>query len=451
MGIWSRLTDVFRKSTTYSERPASWLVDWVRGGLPTASGVQVTAESAMRVSAVWACVNVRSGDIGKVPCHMYRRMPGGGKERAIDHPLYSLIRDTPNPRQTAFEFRQLLQSSVDLHGNGYALKEFDKRGRLIAMWPLKPSWVQVLHYPGSWELFYRIMIPGVPIETLPSEGVFHLRGISLDGMVGLSPIAHHRETIGLALATERYGAAFFGNSAQPNGALKMPGVLGKDAADALRSNWENKYRGPDNRGKLAIFDGGMEWVQTGMNNNDAQYMDLREFENQDIFRLYRMPPHKVGDLKKAAFANIEQQALEYVSDCLLTEAVRWEQALAHSLLTDAERGEYFFEFLLDVLLRGDFASRMAGYAVARNWGIFSADDCREKENMNKLPNGKGDIYLQPLNMIEAGTTPHPPSPPQVDPGLDPGNAKSLLAYAQYLVAIEDARGRKANGHDRTAD
>lgn len=381
----------------------------------------------MRLSAVWVCIRIRSEDVGKLPCFLYRKLPNGGKERATDHPLFNLIRDQPNPYQTAFEFKQLMQAWLDLNGNAYALKQFDGSGRVTALHPIHPSWVIVLRVPGTWEMFYKISIPGQEPETIPAEGIVHLRGLTLDGFIGLSPIAYHRETIGLAIGAQRYGASFFGNSAQPNGALKVPHVLEKPAADALRQQWDQKFRGSENAHKLAIFDGGMEWVQTGMSNTDAQYLDSRKFQNQQIYALYRMPPHKAGELDRSTNNNIEHQALEYVTDCLMTELVRWEQTLKRDLLTAEEQKVYFFEFLTAVLLRGDFVSRTTSYATMRTWGIMSANDIRDLENMNRIENG--DIYLQPLNMVEAGTPPPPPAT------TSPFAPKAILA-PEEIKALE---------------
>jgi len=393
----------------YSDDPTDWFTDWLEGlggGARNHAGVRVTPNTAMQTAAVWACVRIRSEDIGKIPCHLYRRVKGGGKERATNHPIYSLVRDAPNPRMGALDFRQLMQAWVDLRGNAYAMKEYDGAGRVTALWPIDPTFVTVLRYYGDGldqELFYRIAIPGTEMVTLPAEAIFHLRGLSLDGMTGLSPIAYHRETIGLSIASSEYGSAFFGNSAQPKGILKLPGQIGKDAADALRADWERKFKGAKNAGRLAILDGSMDWVKTGMDNSDAQYLETRRFQNSEIWRIYRVPPHKVADLDKATFSNIEQQSLEYVTDCLMTEFVRWEQALARELLLDAERADLFFEFMPDALLRGDLLSRYQAYAIGRNWGWLSVNDICEMENRNGVPNG--DIYLQPLNMVEAGSPP----------------------------------------------
>jgi HK97 family phage portal protein len=406
MAFFDRLLPWRRKDTSTSTNPSSWFVDWVGGGESTLSGLRVTPESALRLAAVWACVRVRSEDVAKVPCLLYRRLPNGGKERATDHLLYSLINVAPNPRMTAFEFRQMMQAELDLRGNALAIKEFDLRGQITALWPIPWHWVQVLVTPDMKDLFYRVKFPYGVIETLPAEAVIHLRGMSLDGIIGLSPIAYHRETIGLAMAAEKYGAAFFGNSAQPRGAVKLPGVVPADTAKRLREDWEQKYRGVENAHKIAILDGSMEWVQTGLTNVDAEYIQTRAMQNREIWRIFRIPAHKVGDLERSTYSNIEQQALEYVTDCLMTEFRRWEQTLARDLLTTTEQQQMLFEFMPDALLRGDIKSRYDAYAVARNWGWLNVNEIRDKENMNGI-GAIGNAFLEPLNMVEAGTRPDP--------------------------------------------
>jgi HK97 family phage portal protein len=427
MGFWSRLFGGEKKETSSTDAPERWFLDFF-GGAETLSGERVTPDNSLKLAAVWACVRVRSEDVAKLPCILYQRLPDGSKQRAEGHPLYRLIKEKPNDRMTAFEFRQLMQTDLDLRGNALAIKEFNGRGRVTALWPVCWARVEVLSTVDQRDLFYRVRDKnGKIIDTFPQEAVVHLRGMSLDGVIGLSPIAYHRETIGLALAASKYGSAFFGNNAQPKGGLKVAAKLDKAAADMLRDSWESKHRGVENSHRLAIFDGGLEYVQTGMDNTDAQYIETRGLQNSEIWRIYRMPPHKVGDLSKATFSNIEQQGLEYVTDCLMSELVRWEQTLKRDLLLDSEQDTYFFEFLVDALLRGDFKSRMDGYAIARNWGIFSADDCRDRENMNRLPDKVGQIYLQPLNMVPAGTPPAPPTP---------AAAKALIAMLAPIAGRE---------------
>lgn len=449
MGIWQRL--VGKSGNTDQKNPASWLVDWVTGGQHTVSGESVTAETAMRLTAVYACVNVRSQDVAKLPLILYRRTPDGGKERATDHYLYNLMRNQPNPRHTAFEFRQMVQAHKDLRGNGYAWKEEDEvTGRVKAIWPVPSQYVTPLKTADG-EPYYDIDMPPRPKFRVHGRLMIHLRNLTMDGWNGVSPITYHKETIGFGLGSLKYGAAFFGNNAQPNGALKVSKTLSKEAADALRTSWDQKFKGARNAHKLAIFDGGMEWLQTGMKNSDAEWLESRKFTNSEIYRLYRMPPHKVGDLEKATFSNIEHQSLDYVTDCLLAELVCWEQSLARDLLTDEERKQgYFFEFLVDALLRGDFKTRMEGFAIARNWGLFNADECRDMLNMNRIPGGVGQIYLQPLNMVPAGTFPTG-APAGEDAGKTPGGnldnlsddeKRTVIANLKAHIAFHEARMAK---------
>lgn len=414
MGVLSRLGAKLNELSGYREQPAvaksnqsAFLLDMF-GGSRTTAGVRVTTSNAMQVAAVWACVQVRSEDTAKLPCLLYRRRGDGGKERATDHPAYRLIHDQPNARHTAFEFKQMMQMQCDLHGNALAIKEIDGRGRVISLWPVEWNKVTLLKVPKSRDLFYRIVNDGETI-TAPAEGVLHLRGNSLDGICGLSPIAWQRETIGHAMAAEQYGAAFFGNSAQPNGALKLPNVIGKEAAETLRASWKERFQGPDKAHELAIFDGGMEWVQTGMNNADAQFIEERKYQSEEIYRIFRIPPHKVGDLEKATFSNIEMQAIEYVQDCLMSIFERWQQALNRDLLLDDERDQYFFEFMPDALLKGDIKSRYEAYAIGLLNGWLSDNDIRDKENMNRIEDG--DQYFRPMNLQPLDMPQLPPEKP----------------------------------------
>jgi len=408
MGLLSRIFGRQEKSTGTN---AFWL-DLLSTKNSTA-GVRVTSTSAMQVSAVWACITVRSEDIAKLPVHLYRRRKDGGKERAVKHPAYRLLLEQPNPRNTAFEFKQIMQMQCDLHGNAYAVKEIDARGQVVALWPLDSTKVQILTFNDGRELFYRVTMEKGRQVTVPGEDMLHVRGNSLDGVTGLSPISWQRETIGHAMAAEKYGAAFFGNSAQPNGALVLPTKISPEAAERLRADWKQRFQGPENAHNLAIFDGGMEWKQIGMNNADAQFIETRKYQNSEIWRIFRIPPHKVGDLDRATFSNIEMQSIEYVQDCLMSIFARWQQALSRDLLLEEERGEFFFEFMPDALLKGDIKSRYEAYAVGLMNGWLSDNDIRDKENMNRVEGG--DQYFRPLNLspLDApAAAPEPaPKPP----------------------------------------
>lgn len=407
MGILQRLIAPWRKSSDHNR----FFLDLL-DGLKSVAGVRVTTRTAMGQSAVWACVTVRSEDTAKLPLILYRRNKDGSKERATEHPLYRLLHDKPNRRNTAFEFKQMLQMQVDLEGNGYALIMRDGRGQVVELWPIPSKDVQVLKTKDGHDLFYRVTVGGDQY-TVPGEDMLHIRGNSLDGIVGMSPIAWQRETIGHAIAAEKYGAAFFGNGAAPQGALVMPNTIGTEAADQLRADWKSRFQGPENAHNLAIFDGGFDWKQIGMNNVDAQFVEERKWQNAEIYRIYRMPPHRVQDLERATNNNIEHQGLEYVEGCLMSIFERWCQALFRDLLLEGEQKEYYFEFLPDALLKGDIASRYAAYAVGFTNGWLSENDIRDRENMNRITDG--DKYYRPMNLQPIDMPQQPPTPPAKPP------------------------------------
>lgn len=412
MGLLSRLLGrraapaPVTKSTPAN--PQSWFTEWIFDGQPTASGINITPESAMRAAAVWACVRALSEDIAKLPVILFRRLPGGGKERADDHPLMRVIRQ-PNRRHTPFEFMQIWTSAAIMRGNGFAWQERGEDGRAVAVWPLDPKQLEIrAGDDGDLVFFY-----GPKKVQLFGEDVLHLRDISLDGVLGLSAIGQHRETIGLTIAAETYGASFFGNNAAPRGAVKIPVPVGDQAVKMLRDSWERRHRGAENAHRLAVLDGGMEFQAIGLTNEDAQYLESRQFQSGEIARIFRVPPHKIGDLTKATFSNIEHQALEYVSDSLMPWITRIEQRLDADLLMETEQNQYFFKFQVDGLLRGDMKTRYEAYAIGRNWGWLSANDVRAMENQNPVEDG--DIYLQPLNMVEAGSVGDDVDPPAAAP------------------------------------
>jgi HK97 family phage portal protein len=364
-------------------------------GPTTATGRSVSAATAMKASAVFACVRVRAETVASLPWVVYRRIPGGGKERDPQHPLYELLHDQPNPAQTAIEFRENLVGNMDLWGNAYAEIEWDTRGQVRALWPLRPDRVREEERNGR--LYYVVTLPNGEQKGLPDYRVWHTRGF-----MGQSVIANARESIGLALAGEEYGARFFGNDSRPGGILKSPKVLSKEAAKNLKASWEAAHSGLENRHRVAVLEEGVEWQQIGIPPEDAQYLELRQFQVVDIARFFRVPPHKIASLERATFSNIEHQSIEFVVDCIRPICVRLEQSARRCLLTTEERPTWLAEHVIDGLLRGDTASRYAAYATARQWGWMSADDVRELENMNPLPDGQGKMYLVPMNMTPAG-------------------------------------------------
>ncbi len=362
----------------------------------TSSGKVVNERTAIQTTAVYACVRVLAEAIAALPLHTYK-YTDNGKEKALDHNLYHILHNEPNPEMTSFVFRETLMGHLLLYGNAYAQIIRDGRGKVIALYPLLPD-KMIVDRTEKGNLIYQYNKEGL-IFQLRSEEVLHIPGLGFDGLVGYSPIAMAKNAIGMAIATEEYGAKFFSNGANPGGVLEHPGVV-KDPA-RIRESWNSVYQGSGNAHKVAVLEEGMKFQSIGIPPEQAQFLETRKFQLNEIARIFRVPPHMIGDLEKSSFSNIEQQSLEFVMYTLDPWVVRWEQAINRALLSTLEKKEYFIKFNVNGLLRGDYQSRMAGYAVARQNGWLSADDIRELEDMNKLPNGSGgDKYLVNGNMID---------------------------------------------------
>jgi HK97 family phage portal protein len=369
---------------------------WLRGGY---SEEYLTPEDGLRVGAVYSCVRVISETVATLPCILYRRLPDGGKERAIDHPLYWVLHDTPNLFQDVTQFFEMMTGHVVLRGNAYAMIGF--KGGTTTLTPLHPEKVKVKTAQGGTYKFYEYSDSGA-IMTIRPEAMLHIYGLSSDGLVGLSPIELAMRTVSLAKKQEVYADRMFTNQASPGGVLRHPGKLSKEAAERLKVDFERKYSGAEKSGSTMLLEEGMEWQTVGLTNEQAQFLQGRKFSRNDIATWFRMPPHKIGDLEHATFSNIEHQALEFVTDTIRPWLVRWERALMRALFTEAERKEYAVEFLVDAIVRGDIQTRYNAYAIGRQWGWLNVDEIRAKENMNPLPDGQGKIYLSPLNMAVIG-------------------------------------------------
>ena len=371
----------------------------------SSSGKVVNERTAMQTTAVYSCVRILSEAIASLPVHLYR-YAGRGKERVYDHPLYYLLHDEPNPEMTSFVFRETLMSHLLIWGNAYAQIIRDGGGRVLGLYPLLPDKVEV-DRDDKGELYYvynRYSDENPNFGEygrvyLAPEDVLHIPGLGFDGLVGYSPIAMAKNAVGMTLACEEYGAGFFENGATPGGVLEHPGVL-KDPAK-VRESWHAVYGGSKNAGKVAVLEEGMKYQQIGIPPEEAQFLETRKFQVDEIARLYRIPPHMVGDLDKSSFTNIEQQSLEFVKYTLDPWVIRWEQSLQKALLLPQEKREYFVKLNVDGLLRGDYQSRMTGYSVGRQNGWLSANDIREMEDMNPIPAEEGgDLYLVNGNLCK---------------------------------------------------
>lgn len=452
MGILARLLAAPTEDTQSARAPVERRADsfeqvllragW---GQQTAAGVSVTEEGSLSSTAVYAAVRVLSESVASLPLILYERRADGGKTRGVGHPLYGLLHDAPNNRLTAFELRELMQSHLLLWGNAYAEIEYNRAGQVVALWPLRPDQlIEVARTPDG-RLAYHWQMPDKSDAWLPPDSVWHLRGLGSDGVMGYSPIQLMRQAIGLAMATERYGAAFFGNGARPGGVLQHPGVLSEDAYNRLITSWEATHQGLNQAQRIAILEEGLTYEAVGIPPEDAQFLETRRFQVEEIARAFRVPLHMLGDLSRATFSNIEHQSIDFVVHSLRPWLVRWEQSIATNLLLERERSRYFAEFLVDGLLRGDIMSRYQAYAVGRINGWLSANEVRRFENLDPLPAETGDIYLTPLNMapadlVNAGATGQRDEGARETRAQQVGQARQALMES-FLPLFEDGLGR----------
>jgi len=401
MGLFKRKSKT-RDAPKVEDRTAGSSFMFYMGG--SSAGKPVTERSAMQMTAVYACVRILSEAVAGLPLHFYRYRADGSKEKAIDTNLYHLLHDEPNPEMSSFVFRETLMTHLLLWGNAYAQIIRNGKGEVVALYPLMPNKMQVDRDENG-KLYYIYTRSDAEVKTmegvtvyLEPKDVLHIPGLGFDGLVGYSPIAMAKNAIGLAIATEEFGSKFFANGAAPSGVLEHPGTI-KDPS-RVREAWQSQFGGSGNSGKVAVLEEGMKYTPISISPEQAQFLETRKFQIDEIARIFRVPPHMVGDLEKSSFSNIEQQSLEFVKYTLDPWIVRWEQSLSRSLLSTEEKKHYFFKFNLEGLLRGDYESRMNGYAIARQNGWMSANDIRQLENLDKISAEQGgDLYLINGNML----------------------------------------------------
>lgn len=433
MRLWPFSRRATKVAATHPSAPSSEVLTYL-GGTPSGSGVTVTETNALQSMAVLACVRMLSETIASLPLHTYRRLPKG-KERATTLPIYSVLHDLANEEMTSFDWREAQMANLLLRGNAYSYIDWSQRGTVRGLWPLRSDQVTV-ERKSDGLLWYRWQPQSAPVIEFPRWQILHTHFLSLDGVVGLSPIGMARESIGLGIAAEGFGARFFGNDTTTGVVLEHPKTLSDAAQKRLVAQFEGRHKGFTRAHRVAVFEEGMKASRIGIPPEDAQFLETRKFQVTEIARLYRVPPHMIADLDRATFSNIEHQGIDFVVHSLRPWLVRLEQAMARDLLSESERSTYYFEFLVDGLLRGDTQSRYSAYAVGRQWGWLSADEVRERENMNPLPDGKGEEYLNPLNMIPAGVT--NPALAKVPPSSAPDAKRSADAL---LPVVLDAAQR----------
>ena len=443
MSIFSSL---FRGRDTPKNRTAGSSYSFFMGG--STAGKPVTERSAMQMTAVYSCVRILAEAIAGLPLHLYRYTENGGKEKAVNHPLYRLLHDEPNPEMTSFIFRETLMTHLLLWGNAYAQIIRNGKGEVVALYPLMPNKMTVDRDDEGrlWYIYERSneeapTMKGTTVNLRPSD-ILHIPGLGFDGLVGYSPIAMAKNAIGLAIATEEYGAKFFANGAAPSGVLEHPGTI-KDP-QRVREAWQSQFGGSSNSGKVAVLEEGMKYTPISISPEQAQFLETRKFQINEIARIFRVPPHMVGDLEKSSFSNIEQQSLEFVKYTLDPWVNRWEQSLQRALFSTEEKTVLFFKFNVDGLLRGDYASRMQGYSTARQNGWMSANDIRELENLDRIPPEQGgDLYLINGNMLplaDAGAFANTNSSEKEETDSDEPKGKKVLG-------MEESGGRRTAGNE----
>lgn len=393
MGIFSRFKKEKPKNHLSTSRNYFW------GG--STSGTYVNEQTAMQTSAVYTCVRVISEALASLPLHVYEYNDSGAK-MVTDHYLYDLLHFEPNPEMSSFVFRETLMSHLLIYGNAYAQILRDEHGRVTALYPLSPSKMDVCRSPKG-EIYYTYWRESDEARAekqggvaLRYEDVMHIPGLSFDGLIGYSPVALAKNAIGMAIATEEYGASFFANGANPSGILEHPGELNNQ--ETIRETWETLFGGKGNH-RVAVLEEGMKFHPVSIPPEEAQFLETRKFQLNEIARIFRIPPHMIGDLEKSSFSNIEQQSLEFVKYTVEPWVIRWEQEMHRSLLLPSERRKISIRFNVDGLLRGDYKTRQEGYSVGIQNGYLSPNDARRLENMNPIPHPSGDKYYINGNML----------------------------------------------------
>ena len=388
------------------------------------AGVRITPETALQCSAVLACVRLIAENIATVPLHLYRRLPGGGKERARDMPLYKLLNQQPNGWQTSFEFRETLSAHCLVYGNAYALQVPGALGAVTELHPLHPSRMKVEQLEdGTLRYCYREANGRDTVYRQDQN--FHLRRLSGDGVTGIKPVTLSRDAIALAQALEAHGGAYFGNACRLSGLLLPENPISNENAERLREQFERMHRGPDRAFRTAVLPPNTKWQDIQSSNEASQFLETRQYQVIEVCRAYRVDPSYIQDKTKVGYASQEQAAIDLVQQTLLPWFRRWESAITRDLVADDDT--YFAEFDVRGLLRGDSAAQAAWFQWGLNAGIYTINEVRELLNLNQI-GAEGDERYMQLNMttltgineqVEAEPAPVDPplvKTPQVDEG-----------------------------------
>lgn len=400
---------LFRKSDTGMS--SSELSEMIGLTYDTYSGRRVSPQLAMQLTAVFSCVRVLAESVGMLPCSLYEQLETGNR-RAVRERLNRLLSVNPNNYMTPQEFWELLIACLCLRGNFYAYK-VKALGEVVELLPLEPSSVTP-KLNNKWEPEYQVTFPDGRRDTLTQDDIWHVRIFTLDGLTGLSPIAYAKQAVGLGLATEEHGSRLFGNGAVTSGVLQTDQYLKDDAWERLKTDFENRHQGLANAHKPMILEMGLKWQQISMTSEDAQFLETRKFQLEEICRIFRVPLHMIQNTDRATFNNIENLGIGFINYSLVPYLTRIEQRINAGLVKPSKQGVFYAKFNAGALLRGDMKSRFDAYATGINWGIYSPNECRELEELN--PREGGDIWLTPMNM-----TTKPESSPEKEEKQDVDN------------------------------
>ncbi len=417
--------------------PEDWVFDAFSGGKRSDSGVRVNRRSALGYSAVWRALNLISRDVAKIPLHVFKRLPEGGKERDTGHPAHRLLRRKANPEMKAFDLKQLIMSHVLLEGNAYVYVFRTNAGDPDRLLPLDPTMTFPVRIDGQlWYITKDVRTsPGGVAEDrrLKPDDVIHIKGLGFDGLLGYNVIDIAKDTLGLGLAMKKFGSVFFKNHAMPGVILEHPDKLSPEAKQELVDGWKRLLTGLDRSHSTTILEEGMKAHVLTVDARKAQLMEMRTFELREIANVLGVPPHKLGDTTRTSFSSLEQENQAYLDEALDPWLVQFEEECTDKLLTENEkdRDTHFIEFVREAIVRADLAARTSSQNARVLTGIVTRDEVRAQENMNPLPDGLGKITMRPANMIletddeDGGPTgPPPESPaPEPEPADDDGDGE----------------------------
>lgn len=402
MGFFSSL---FERREFSLQKWENWL-DSLSGGVAASTGITITEKSALTWTAVYACVMVKAQDVAKIPLPTYRRLGNygeEGREPATEHYTWKLFRQAPNKYMSPFILRQTMQKHLEVSGNSFALIERDSSNIPVALWPRLPS--QMAPEIINGKLFYAYTDANGRKQYYSASEVFHLRGLSNDGITGLSPLDLFRDSIGLGLAYQEHAARTFANQAKPPFVLKTPADIGPAKAREIADAFFKEYGGIQNVGKTAVLYGGMEPHALGFSNKDAEFIESRRFSVEECCRIWRVPPHKVMDFLRATFSNVTETNISYVVDTLMPIQVMWEESIQQQIMLPDDRAIYYVEHDNSALLKGTPRERAEVEEIYLRTGLSNHDEIRGTHNWKPIPGGKGKTHYQQAQMVPVGTLP----------------------------------------------